>query len=115
MILFLFPLRKQKQNDKKKVNDKRDDDTEDDQDDSHIMVCDRDTTDKESLERKNLLNAPHTVDIAAKSSSSYFLYIALLSLSVYFCLQYRSSKSCQLLSHWLIANLRHPMNQRLLN
>ena len=28
------------------------------------MVCDRDTTDKESLERKNLLNAPHTMDIA---------------------------------------------------
>ena len=44
--------------------DKKDDDTEDDQDDSHIMVCDRDTTDKESLERKNLLNAPHTMDIA---------------------------------------------------
>ena len=53
-----------KQNYKKKINDKRDDDTEDDQDDSHIMVCDRDTTDKESLERKNLLNAPHTMDIA---------------------------------------------------
>ena len=44
--------------------DKKDDDTEDDQDDSHIMVCDRDKTDKESLERKNLLNAPHTMDIA---------------------------------------------------
>ena len=27
------------------------------------MVCDRDKTDKESLERKNLLNAPHTIDI----------------------------------------------------
>ena len=53
-----------KQNYKKKINDKRDDDTEDDQDDSHIMVCDRDTTDKESLERKNLLNAPHTMDMA---------------------------------------------------
>ena len=94
---------------------KIDDDTEDHQDDSHIMVCDRDKTDKESLERKNLLNAPHTVDIAAKSSSSSFLYIALLFFSVYFCLQYRLSKSCQSLSHCLIANLRHPMNQRLLN
>ena len=48
---------------------KHDDDngSEDDderQDDMGIMVCDRDTTDKESLRRKNLLNAPHTIDIS---------------------------------------------------
>ena len=81
-----------KQNHKKKINDKRDDDTEDDQDDSHIMVCDRDTTDKESLERKNLLNAPHTMDIAVIIIIIiiivFFLYMArsLHCLNEIFCL-----------------------------